>query len=275
VPRSVGIRSLNRRASIRESDAPILMGCDEGALIRLWREKRGAVVSKDASADLVVQLDTATKEINRSWYELKSGRRVGETGRRVKHCAISWMVATLDGIVEGIGAVFAAKFVAQSCYSEPGLADRFMAELQHQMWVTHLRTCVLSVITGGGQWVEAIVPMDPLYLTLLVSAEKKFWRCVQSGEVPHLVNAEVPRPRVEPIHIADMRGSTSWAELAALYHNTHEAFLKHERAKRELALLMPDAVDEAIGHGVRAVRSTFGAVSLDIMKKEIGHAANE
>jgi hypothetical protein len=64
-----------------------------------------------------------------------------------------------------------------------------MAQLQHNMWVTHLRTSVLSIITGGGKWVEIAIPMDPLYLSVLVSAEKKFWRCVQSGEVPHLIMA--------------------------------------------------------------------------------------
>jgi hypothetical protein len=71
-----------------------------------------------------------------------------------------------------------------------------MAQLQHNMWVTHLRAAVLSIITGGGKWVEITIPMDPLYLSVLVSAEKKFWRCVQSGETPHLINAEPPRPRI-------------------------------------------------------------------------------
>src|SRR5262249_26671906 len=31
--------------------------------------------------------------------------------------------------------------------------------------------------------------MDPLYLTGYVPAEKKFWRCVQSGEPPDLISA--------------------------------------------------------------------------------------
>src|SRR5262245_19190973 len=63
-----------------------------------------------------------------------------------------------------------------------------------------------------GKWVELTIPTDPLYLTVLVSAEKKFWRCVQSGEPPHLINAEPPRPRIEAIRIVDMSSSNSWAE---------------------------------------------------------------
>jgi hypothetical protein len=140
-----------------------------------------------------------------------------------------------------------------------------MAQLQHNMWVTHLRTSVLSIITGGGKWVEITIAMDPLYLSVLVSAEKKFWRCVQSGEPPHLINAEPPRPRIEAIRIVDMSASNSWAEFAALFRNTREAFLDHERAKSELKALMPEDVKEAIGHGVRGKRSKSGAVSFDVL----------
>ena len=74
-------------------------------------------------------------------------------------------------------------------------AEKYMPQLQHNMWVTHLRTSVLSIITGGGKWVEIAIPMDPLYLSVLVSAEKKFWRCVQSGEVPHLLAPIAERQR--------------------------------------------------------------------------------
>ena len=78
--------------------------------------------------------------------------------------------------------MFEAKFMLPWSFSEEAAADKYMAQLQHNMWVTHLRTSVLSIITGGGKWVEITIPMDPLYLSVLVSAEKKFWRCVQSGE---------------------------------------------------------------------------------------------
>jgi hypothetical protein len=121
--------------------------------------------------------------------------------------------------------------------------------------------------------VEIAIPMDPLYLSVLVSAEKKFWRCVQSGEVPHLVLAEPPRPRIGAIRIVDMSASNSWAEFAALFRNTRSAFLDHERAKSELKALMPEDAKEAIGHGVRAKRSKSGAVSFDLLETEGSRAA--
>jgi hypothetical protein len=164
------------------------------------------------------------------------------------------MAATLDGIVEGIGAVFESKFMLPWSFSEEAAAEKYMAQVQHNMWVTHLRSAVLSIITGGGKWVEITIPMDPLYLSVLVSAEKKFWRCVQSGEPPHLINAEPPRPRIEAIRIVDMSASNSWAAFAAIFCRTKSAYLEHERAKTELKALVPEDAKEAIGHGVRAKR---------------------
>jgi len=261
-----------RRSFFGGSDARIIMGSDEAALIRLWREKRGEADPEDLSGNLIVQLGAATEDLNRSWYERNTGRRIGSVQRRVKHSAIPWMAATLDGIVEGTDAMFEAKFMLPWSFSEEAAAEKYMAQLQHNMWVTHLRSSVLSIITGGGKWVEIAIPMDPLYLSVLVSAEKKFWRCVQSGETPHLINVEPPRPRIEAIRIVDMSASNSWAEFAALFRNTRDAFLDHERAKSELKALMPEDVREAIGHGVRGKRSKSGAVSFDLLATEANHA---
>jgi len=248
------------------------MGGNEAALIQLWREKRGEVEPEDLSGNLVVQLGAATEALNRSWYERNTSRRITDVQRRVKHSAIPWMVATLDGIVEGTGAVFESKFMLPWSFSEEAAAEKYMPQLQHNMWVTHLRASVLSIITGGGKWVEITIPMDPLYLSVLVSAEKKFWRCVQSGETPRLINAEPPRSRIEAIRIVDMSSSNSWAEFAALFRNTRSAFLEHEQAKCELKALMPEDAKEAIGHGVKAKRSKSGAVSFDVLETEATHA---
>src|SRR6202521_4685733 len=101
----------HRRSFVGGSDARIIMGNDEAALVRLWREKRGEAGPEDLSGNLIVQLGTVTEDLNRAWYERNSGRRVTDVQRHVKHSAIPWMAATLDGIVEGTGAVFEAKFM--------------------------------------------------------------------------------------------------------------------------------------------------------------------
>src|SRR5262249_14490223 len=117
----------DRRSFIGGSDARIIMGGNEAALIQLWREKRGEVEPEDLSGNLVVQLGATTEALNRSWYERNTSRRITDVQRRVKHSAIPWMVATLDGIVEGTGAVFEAKFMLPWSFSEEAAAEKYMA----------------------------------------------------------------------------------------------------------------------------------------------------
>jgi predicted phage-related endonuclease len=257
--------SVNRRSFIGGSDARLIMGTEAAALLRLWQEKRGEVEPIDLSGDLIVQLGTATEHLNRAWYERQTGHAIEHVQRRVVHPVHKWMAATLDGRVHPTGAVFEAKFMLPWNFSEEAAADKHMAQLQHNMWVVAARTAVLSIITGGGKWVEIEVHADPLYQHLLLTAEKKFWRCVQSGEAPRLFGIEPPRPRLAAVRVVDMTGSNAWAELAALYRQTRVAALEHERAKTELKALVPDDAKEASGHGLRAKRSKAGAISFDML----------
>ena len=158
------------------------MGDDEAALIRLWREKRGEVEPEDLSGNLLVQLGLATEDLNRRWYEANTGQVVTDVQRKIRHPVLRWMGATLDGRVEGSDAVFEAKFMLPWSFSEEAAAEKYMPQLQHNMWCVAARTAVLSVITGGGKWVEILAHADPLYQHLIVTAERKFWRCVESGE---------------------------------------------------------------------------------------------
>lgn len=266
------LHSSDRRAFIGGSDARIIMGQDEAALVRLWREKRGEVEPEDLSGSLVVQLGVATEQLNRHWYEKSTGYQVTAVQERTFHPVIKYMAATIDGMVEAAGAVFEAKFMLPWNFSEDIAAEKHMAQLQHNMWVTNAKTAVLSIITGGGRWIEMTIPADPLYQHLILVAEKKFWRCVRTGEPPRLFDLEPPRPRIEAARVVDMSGSNAWAEFAALFRNTRDAALNHERSRAELKALMPEDAKEAFGQGVRGKRSKAGAISFDLFDGA-GHAA--
>src|SRR5882757_6023514 len=262
------IRMVERRHFVGGSDARIIMGNDEAMLVRLWREKRGEVEAEDLSDNLIVQLGTVTEDLNRRWYERNTGHSVKDVQRRIHHPVIKWMAATLDGRVDPGDAVFEAKFMLPWTFSEEAAAEKHMAQLQHNMWVANARSAVLSIITGGGKWVEITIHADPLYQHLLLTAEKKFWRCVMSGEEPMLFGVEPPRPRLEAVRVVDMSTSNSWAELAATFRRTRPAFQEHEAAKADLKKLVPEDAKEAAGHGLRAKRSKSGAVSFDLQGEE-------
>jgi predicted phage-related endonuclease len=269
----MGISAADRRSFIGGSDARVIMGTDECALLRLWKEKRGEAEPEDLSGNLILQLGTATEGLNRSWYERNTGQSIKDVQRRVRHPVVRWMGATLDGLVEGTGAVFEAKFMLPWSFSEEAAAEKHMAQVQHNMWVTNAKVAVLSIITGGGKWVEITIVADSLYQHLLLTAEKKFWRCVESGEPPRLFGVDPPRPRIEAVRIVDMSSSNAWAEFSGVFRRTRDAFLEHEQAKTELKALMPEDAKEAIGHGVRARRSKSNAISFDILNmQEPAHA---
>jgi predicted phage-related endonuclease len=265
-------RPADRRHFIGGSDARVIMGDDEVKLVRLWQEKRGEVEPEDLSGNLIVQLGLVTENLNRLWYERNTGRTVECVQHRIRHPVLKWMGATLDGLVAGSGAVFEAKFMLPWSFSEEAAAEKHMAQLQHNMWVTNASAAALSIITGGGRWVELSITADPLYQHLLLTAERKFWRCVENGEPPRLFGVEPPRPRLAAVRIVDMSSSNAWAELAGVFCRTRSAFLEHESAKAELKGLMPEDAKEAMGHGIRAKRSKSGAVSFDVLSQEVSHA---
>jgi predicted phage-related endonuclease len=268
-------RALNqtdRRQFVGGSDARIIMGDDEAAILSLWREKRGEAEPEDLSGNLIVQLGLVTEALNRRWYERNTGQTIECVQHRLRHPVLRWMGATLDGIVAGSGTVFEAKFMLPWSFSEEGAAEKHMAQLQHNMWVTNAKAAALSIITGGGKWVELSITADPLYQHLLLTAEKKFWRCVESGEPPRLFGVEPPRPRIAAVRVVDMSSSKVWAELAGVFCRTRSAFLEHESAKAELKGLMPEDAKDAIGHGIRAKRSKSGAVSFYVLSQEAAHA---
>jgi predicted phage-related endonuclease len=222
------------------------------ALLRLWREKRGEAAALDLSGVLIVQLGLVTEDLNRRWYELNSGHRIGDIQRHAIHRTMPWMAATLDGLVKETGAVFEAKFMLPWSFSEEAAAEKHMAQLQHNMLVASTQKSVLSIINGGGKWVELSIEADPIYQTILIAAEKAFWRAVKTGEPPMLFDCE---------------------PLAELFRDTQGAHTDHERSKSELKGLMPEDAKEAMGHGIRAKRSKSGAVSFDRVETEVGHAS--
>jgi hypothetical protein len=158
-------------------------------------------------------------------------------------------------------------------FSEEAALEKYAPQLQHNMWVVTARQAVLSVITGGGKWVEILANADPLYQHLIVTAERKFWRCVESGETPSLFGVDPPKPRIEVVRIVDMSTSNAWAEFAAVFARTKAAHAEHETAKAELKGLMPEDAKEAIGHGVRGRRSKSGAASFDLLSGSDGEGS--
>ena len=90
-PEIITFNPNDRRHFIGGSDARIIMGTDEAALVRLWREKRGEVEPEDLSGNLIVQLGLVTEALNRHWYErntaIKERREI-----MIRHSLASFLI---------------------------------------------------------------------------------------------------------------------------------------------------------------------------------------
>ena len=249
------------------------MGEDEAAILRLWREKRGEVEPEDLSGNLIVQLGSATEDLNRRWYERNTNQVITDVQRHVRHPVNRWMAATLDGMVEATGAVFEAKFMLPWSFSEEAAATKHMAQLQHNMWVVNAKEAVLSIITGGGKWVEMTIPGR---LALPAPADHG--------------GAEVLALRGERRAPSPVRGRAAAAAhrggahrryerlelvggVCRVFRSTRAAFLEHERAKAELKGLMPeDAKEASVMACGPSARNPAPSASI-VLALEAGHAA--
>src|SRR4051812_24408284 len=104
-------KHIERRRFIGGSDARLIMGGNEEALVRLWREKRGEQEPEDLSDNLVVQLGTVTEALNRLWFERNTGHVVKDVQRRGRDPLLKGVAAKGDGPIGPRGAGVLGKII--------------------------------------------------------------------------------------------------------------------------------------------------------------------
>ena len=166
--RKVVTTARTRRYFIGGSMPAIIMGDDEAALLRLWREKRGEAEPEDLSGNLIVQLGARHRGAQSPVVRSQQRARTSSTSKSMSVILVfaGWRYPRWP-CVESSGAVFEAKFMLPWSFSEEAAAEKYMPQLQHNMWVLAAGLSVLSIITGGGKWVEIKFPADPLYQHLM------------------------------------------------------------------------------------------------------------
>lgn len=183
-----------RRSGIGGSDANVIMAGDPGALLHLWRVKRGEVEPERLDDVLPVMLGQWTEEFSRQWFERQTGLVVEQAGATFRHPDHEWMACTIDGLVRhrsGRLTVFEAKHCAAHA-TAPELITRYTPQLTHNMLVTGADDAVLSVIYGNARWEAYAIELDLFYAAELIEAEQSFWDCVQIGRRP--VARRIPAP---------------------------------------------------------------------------------
>jgi hypothetical protein len=114
---------------------------------------------------------------------------------------------------------------------------------------------------------EISIAADPLYQHLLLTAEKKFWRCVARGATSFVWGGTTSA--------ADRGGASrryGGIELVgAVRGGVPLNPIRIQRARKSQGRAQR-AAKEAFGHGIRAKRSKSGAVSFEMMDPEASDA---
>jgi predicted phage-related endonuclease len=185
---------VRRRSGIGGSDANVILAGDPGALLHLWRVKRGEVEPERLDDILPVMLGQWTEDFSRQWFERQTGLRVGDAGASFRHPDHDWMACSVDGLIRHPGGrltVFEAKHCSARA-NAPELIARYSPQLTHNMLVTGADDAALSVIYGNARWEAYSIELDLFYAAELIEAEQEFWDCVQTGRRP--IARRIPAP---------------------------------------------------------------------------------
>lgn len=262
-----------RRLGIGGSDANIIMGGDNDAILRLWREKRGESESEDLSWVLPVQIGSVTEELNARWFEHDTGLPVTDRNTMLVHPDIPYMRCELDGVINGCNSIFEAKHINAFGNAEDAVT-KYYPQLAHNMLIASA-TCliaspehaVLSVFHGTQKYVRFTVDLDPFYGEVLLDREHQFWECVKSGEPP-VDMPPVPAPTPpEKMRSVSFEGNNSWSDYAGDWLESQTAAKKFEAASAEIKKMIPEDVKIATGHGIIVTRTKSGALTIKPEKK--------
>jgi predicted phage-related endonuclease len=259
-----------RMFTLTGHDARLIMGQDEEALRRLWRRKRGEAAPELEEVQ-AAELARASVAANLAQFQRNTGRKLVEGESRLRHPRLRWMGAILDGRLED-GAVLEAKYGPSTLVSANDAREMFYATAQHDLWVAQAKVAALSIVTADGRWFEAAVEADSLYQHLLLTAERRFLRCLETGEPPGLFLLQDPAPETLPQAGVDMSASKEWAEAARLFRETARAHEAHQRARDRLAQLLPPDAIQGAAAGVAVERAPLGGVRVLIVSAGGAHA---
>lgn len=254
-----------RANSLGGSDANILMGGDEAAILNLWQVKTGQAESEDLSRVLPVVMGQFTEPLNIYWFEQETGRMVSHEGESRSHAEHSFMACTLDGLTTTadllLPAVFEAKHVNAFSKIEE-VEQRYMPQIHHNMAVCGVGHAVLSVFIGTMTWAFTEVALDEWYLAELIDRERSFWDAVQTKELPPFLKPVVAPVAASEWRTVSMQGNNAWASLAVDWLDNKTAAGKFDKAAEGLKKLVEADVGTASGHGIKITRAKNKALTI-------------
>jgi hypothetical protein len=179
------------------------------------------------------------------------------------------MLCHPDGITtdpeSGARALFEAKHT-NAFEDENVVAERYYAQLQHNMEVLSLPACHLSVFYGNSKWRPIYIERDVDYVAQLMERERLFWEHVEQDREPPSMKAIKVNIDPDKRKDYDMTGNNMFADLAKTWLDTRDAAQLNKTTEAAIKSLTPTDARSVEGYGIKITVAKNGSQSL--RKKE-------
>jgi len=191
-----------RRTGIGSSDAAAVVGQNPYKTpYQLWLEKRGEIAEPDLSDNEAVQLGNSLE----AWVGAEFARRTGRKVRRDnfvrRHPEHPHMLANLDfrivaedggepEILECKIAGAHAVFGEQWGDGPDEVPRHYLIQVMHQMIVDGRKRAFIAALLASTKFRVYEIAYDAEIAEMLIAAEARFWRSVQTGELPEIMTID-------------------------------------------------------------------------------------
>ncbi|UEM22521.1 YqaJ viral recombinase family protein [Skermanella mucosa] len=263
-----------RARRLGSSDAVRVMA---GHWTELWREKTGRAAPPRLDFVPVVQIGIATESLHARFYTYRTGIGAYPAGHRTHvHPDHDHIVANLDFLTWGAppadptaapDTILEAKFHS-GFKTDEDLAERYYWQMQHQMMVSGLARCVLSVLRPTG-YSFLTVERNEADAALLLETIQAFWWHVENDLEP-ADPLPVEAPDFDDMGVLDMSMHNRFVAVGDVLVSNHDGVQAYRAAEAELKALMPEQAKVAYvpsaadARGIVISRSRDGRLSIRI-----------
>ena len=182
----------DRRNGIGGSDAAAAVGMSRWMTpLMLWLDKRGELERSPENEPM--RWGTILEPVVRQEYANRTGRVVVVPGKILQHPRRTFAILNADGIADEQRLYEGKTARTAEGWGEEGSADipmEYVLQVQHGMFVTGLAVADVAVLIGGQDFRIYEVPADAELQEMLMDQEADFWRHVQEGIPPDVVNRD-------------------------------------------------------------------------------------
>lgn len=191
-----------RRQYIGGSDAGAVVGLDDYCSpYSLWAQKTGKI--PEFSGNITTRVGAYLEKLVADMFTEKTGKKVHKHNFTVVNDVYPWACANVDRLIIGEKSLLEIKTTnslptMKQCKNGEFPA-RWYCQVTHYMAVTGLEKAYIAVLLKCNDFMMFEIDRDESEIDALMSAEKAFWKCVQTDTPPVIDGMEATTESIRAI----------------------------------------------------------------------------